>query len=68
MIKKVVIPAAGLGTRLLSVTKETPKEMLPIFALGRNGEVCVKPLLQLVSEQLYNNMFKKSKSGIKRRY
>ena len=30
MIKKVVIPAAGLGTRLLPITKALPKEMLPI--------------------------------------
>jgi len=54
MIRKVVIPAAGLGTRLLPATKETPKEMLPIFASGRNGEVCVKPLLQAVFEQLFD--------------
>jgi len=54
MIKKVVIPAAGIGTRLLPTTKETPKEMLPIFALGRNGEICVKPLLQAVFEQLFD--------------
>jgi len=32
VIRKAVIPAAGLGTRLLSVTKEQPKEMLPVFA------------------------------------
>jgi len=37
LIRKVVIPAAGLGTRLLSVTKEMPKEMLPVFAKGLNG-------------------------------
>lgn len=54
MIDKAVIPAAGLGTRLLPVTKEQPKEMLPIFAMGSNGEVYVKPLLQLVFEQLYD--------------
>jgi UTP--glucose-1-phosphate uridylyltransferase len=54
MIKKVVIPAAGFGTRLLPATKETPKEMLPIFSLGRNGGLCVKPLLQAVFEQLYD--------------
>lgn len=29
-IKKAVIPAAGLGTRFLPVTKTIPKEMLPI--------------------------------------
>jgi UTP--glucose-1-phosphate uridylyltransferase len=30
MIKKAVIPAAGLGTRFLPATKASPKEMLPI--------------------------------------
>jgi len=29
-IKKAVIPAAGLGTRFLPVTKSMPKEMLPL--------------------------------------
>jgi UTP--glucose-1-phosphate uridylyltransferase len=31
MIKKAVIPAAGMGTRFLPVTKAQPKEMLPII-------------------------------------
>ena len=30
-IKKAIIPAAGLGTRFLPVTKSMPKEMLPII-------------------------------------
>jgi UTP--glucose-1-phosphate uridylyltransferase len=30
-IKKAVIPAAGLGTRFLPLTKSMPKEMLPII-------------------------------------
>jgi UTP--glucose-1-phosphate uridylyltransferase len=30
MIRKAVIPAAGLGTRFLPTTKSQPKEMLPI--------------------------------------
>lgn len=51
-LKRAVITAAGLGTRLLSVTKELPKEMLPIFYRD-NGSVGVKPLLQLIFEQLY---------------
>jgi len=55
MIKKAVIPVAGLGTRLLPATKEQPKEMLPVFAGGANGQECVKPLLQLVFEQLYSS-------------
>jgi UTP--glucose-1-phosphate uridylyltransferase len=53
VLRKAVIPAAGLGTRLLSATKEQPKEMLPIFARAKNGELCLKPVVQLVFEQLY---------------
>ena len=30
VVRKAVIPAAGLGTRFLPATKELPKEMLPI--------------------------------------
>jgi UTP--glucose-1-phosphate uridylyltransferase len=58
LLKKVVIPAAGLGTRLLSVTKEQPKEMLPVFAKGKNGDLCLKPIVQLVFEQLYHVGFR----------
>ena len=42
-ITKAVIPAAGLGTRLLPATKSQPKEMLPV---GR------KPCIQFVVEEL----------------
>ena len=31
MIRKAVIPAAGLGTRFLPATKSMPKEMLPVI-------------------------------------
>ncbi len=55
MIQKVVIPVAGLGTRLLPATKQQPKEMLPIFALDACGELCLKPFIQLVFENLYDN-------------
>jgi UTP--glucose-1-phosphate uridylyltransferase len=58
MIRKVVVPAAGLGTRLFPATKEQPKEMLPIFSRLKNGDVSVKPLLQIVFEQLYNADFR----------
>jgi len=53
-INKAVITAAGLGTRLLPVTKEQVKEMLPIFTSNIDGGVCVKPLLQFVFEQLHD--------------
>ncbi len=54
MIRKVVIPAAGLGTRLLPITKELPKEMLPLFFQGKGGKVYLKPMLQAIFEQLYD--------------
>ena len=41
-IKKAVIPAAGLGTRFLPVTKAQPKEMLPIVD---------KPTIQYIIEE-----------------
>jgi UTP--glucose-1-phosphate uridylyltransferase len=58
MIRKVVITAAGIGTRLLTVTKEQPKEMLPLFTKNSRGGLCVKPLLQIVFEQLYGSGFR----------
>jgi UTP--glucose-1-phosphate uridylyltransferase len=57
IVRKAVVPAAGLGTRLLPATKELPKEMLPIF-LKQNNEVCLKPMLQVVFEQLYDFGFR----------
>ena len=52
-ISKVVIPAAGIGTRLLPTTKEQPKEMLPIFSKSNHNGLAVKPILQVIFEQLY---------------
>lgn len=42
MIKKAIIPAAGLGTRFLPATKAQPKEMLPIVD---------KPAIQYIVEE-----------------
>jgi len=58
VIRKVVIPAAGVGTRLLPATKEQPKEMLPFFSKRLNGQLCLKPMLQLVFEELYDAGFR----------
>ncbi|MFH1420621.1 MAG: sugar phosphate nucleotidyltransferase [Candidatus Aenigmatarchaeota archaeon] len=52
MIEKAIIPAAGLGTRLLPATKEQPKEMLPIFSRTQNS-VLVKPVLQVIYETIH---------------
>ena len=54
MTRKVVIPAAGLGTRLFPATKEQPKEMLPIFSMNTHGDMLVKPVVQMVFEQVYD--------------
>ena len=40
-IRKLVIPAAGLGTRFLPATKAQPKEMMPVVD---------KPVIQYVVE------------------
>lgn len=57
-IRKVVVAAAGIGTRLLTATKEMPKEMLPLYSKNVHGELCLKPVLQLIFEQLYDNGFR----------
>ncbi len=54
MISKAIVPAAGLGTRLLPATKEQPKEMLPVFSRV-NGQAVLKPILQVVYENIYNS-------------
>lgn len=53
MINKIIIPAAGLGTRMLPFTKEQPKEMLPIYYKGINGEIFAKPIIQCIFEQMF---------------
>ena len=55
---KAVIPAAGLGTRLLPITAVLPKEMLPVFFHDPNGEVLIKPVLQVIFENLYDSGFR----------
>ena len=42
-IKKIIVPVAGLGTRMLPATKAIPKEMLPIVN---------KPLIQYIIEEI----------------
>lgn len=48
-IKKIIIPIAGLGTRMLPATKAIPKEMLPVNS---------KPIIQLVVEEALEAGFK----------
>ena len=44
-LKKAVIPAAGLGTRFLPITKAIPKPMLSVLD---------KPTIQYIAEELYS--------------
>ena len=55
---KIVITAAGKGTRLLPFTKEMPKEMMPIFSQTFTKNKVVLPLLQYIYEQLYSMNFR----------
>ena len=55
-IKKIVITAAGKGTRLLPLTKEMPKEMLPIYVNNkRKTEGILKPILHLIFDSAYEH-------------
>ncbi len=55
---KVIITAAGKGTRLLPFTKEMPKEMMPIYSKAFTKNRVVLPLLQYIYEQLYSMNFR----------
>jgi len=48
-LNKVIVPIAGLGTRLLPATKAIPKEMLPVVN---------KPIIQYVVEEIIEAGFK----------
>ena len=51
---KAVVTAAGIGARLLPMTKEMPKEMMPVFSRIYGNDRIILPLLQLIFEQLYS--------------
>ena len=51
---KCILTVGGLGTRLLPLTKEIPKEMLPIYARSSNGDLILKPILQVIFESLFD--------------
>ena len=54
-IKKVVITAAGRGSRLFPLTKETPKEMIPIYVKSsKNAKPVLKPILHVIFDSVYD--------------
>ena len=71
MIKKAILPVAGLGTRFLPATKAIPKEMLPIvdkpliqYAVEEAIEVGINEIIFITSPDKFSikNHFKKNKN------
>lgn len=60
-MKTAVITTGGLGTRLLTSTKGTPKTMLPLFdkSHDKSNDPLVRPLLEMIFENLYDAGFRK---------
>jgi len=71
LIKKAILPVAGLGTRFLPATKAIPKEMLPIvdkpliqYAVEEAIEVGINEIIFITSPDKFSikNHFKKNKN------
>jgi len=54
LIDTVVIPAAGQGHRLLTATKESPKEMVPLFDKV-DDVIILRPLIEKIFLQMYDS-------------
>ena len=65
-ITKAVIPAAGLGTRVLPATKAMPKEMFPIVDKPAIQYI-VEEAVKAVAESHYESN-KNGKSPIEKRF
>lgn len=53
MVTHAIIPAAGLGTRVLPVSKAIPKEMFPI-PYKSGDRYMLYPMIHLIFDTLYN--------------
>ena len=60
-MKTAVVTTAGLGTRLLTTTKASPKTLLPLYdrSFDGNKEPLLRPLIEIIFENLYDNGFRK---------
>lgn len=61
-VTKVVIPAAGLGTRFLPITKAIPKEMLPILEKPAIHYIAQEALLSDINDLCF--IISKNKNSI----
>ena len=52
-MKTAVVTTAGLGTRLLTTTKDSPKTLLPLYdrSSDRNAELLLRPLIEIIFEK-----------------
>lgn len=60
VVRKAVIPVAGLGTRFLPVTKTIPKEMLPIIDKPSIQYIVEEALLSGIEQIIFINSHAKS--------
>jgi len=55
-----VITTGGLGTRMATLTKSYPKTMLPVYTKSDyDDEPLLKPILEVIFNNLYENGFRK---------
>jgi UTP--glucose-1-phosphate uridylyltransferase len=59
-MKTAVITTGGMGTRLLTYTKDNPKSMVPIFGknIKNKKNPFVRPLVEIVFDNLYQQGFR----------
>lgn len=60
-MQTAVITTGGLGTRLLTCTKGSPKTMLPIYnsSIDNFPDPILKPLIEFIFENLYDHGFRR---------
>ena len=60
-METAVITTGGLGTRLLTCTKNNPKTMLPLYkkSIDQNPDPLLRPLIEIIFNNLYDHGFRR---------